>query len=312
MVNFTPDQDIPDLAGKVIIVTGGSDGLGKESVLQLSKHNAAHIYLAARSQSKAESAIEEIKSKSPNACPISFLELDLASFASIKSAASTFQASNSRLDLLLCNAGLVGVTGTTKDGYETTFGVNHVGHALFIKLLLPLVLKTAKEQPTSDVRVIVLASEAEMFAPKKYYLLEDAEIKSDLISYSKFAKYGHSKIANIHYVQQLAKHYPEEEHRVKFASVHPGAVVTNLGSGLVEQMGVVGSVLRKVINVVLRMATVEEGAKNQLWALTAEGVKHGEYYVPVGVSGKGSARIKDEGKAVQLWDWTEKELAAHA
>ena len=114
---FDPDRDIPSLDGKIILVTGGNIGLGKESIYQLSKHDPSHIYLAARSESKARDAIAEIKEKVPNA-RITFLELDLTSFDSVKKAADTFTKSEKRLDILLNNAGIMACPpGLTKDGY---------------------------------------------------------------------------------------------------------------------------------------------------------------------------------------------------
>ncbi|KAB8300820.1 hypothetical protein EYC80_002748 [Monilinia laxa] len=85
-VSFEPEKDIPDLSGKVILVTGGNVGLGFETILQLSKHNPSHIYLAARSESKATAAIEEIQSKVPNA-RITFLQCDLTSLPSVQECA---------------------------------------------------------------------------------------------------------------------------------------------------------------------------------------------------------------------------------
>lgn len=86
---FDPIQDIPDLSGQVVLVTGGNNGLGKETVLQLAKHKPAKIYLGARNGSKAETAIIDIKREVPNA-NIIFLKVDLASFSSIAIAAKTF------------------------------------------------------------------------------------------------------------------------------------------------------------------------------------------------------------------------------
>ena len=84
-VPFNPDKDIPDLSSKTIIVTGGNIGLGKETVLQLSKHNPSKLYLAARSRAKFDTAMTDILKANPSAkTSVSFLELDLASFASIK------------------------------------------------------------------------------------------------------------------------------------------------------------------------------------------------------------------------------------
>ncbi|KAK4694543.1 hypothetical protein P7C71_g3055, partial [Lecanoromycetidae sp. Uapishka_2] len=148
---FNADSDIPDLSGKTILVTG-NNGIGEASCRQFAKHNA-HVYLAARTPSKAESAIAEIKKETPDA-NITFLELDLASLASVKRTAETFNASSDRLDVLLNNAGVMALpASTTKDGYEIQFGTNHVGHALFTKLLMPTLQRTAEEKG-SDVRIV--------------------------------------------------------------------------------------------------------------------------------------------------------------
>ncbi|TEA15517.1 putative oxidoreductase [Colletotrichum sidae] len=92
MPSFNPDRDITNLSGKVILVMGGNNGLGKETVLQLSKHNPAHIFMGARSEKKALEAVAEIRKAVPDAAKITFLKLDLASFESAKEAASSFLA----------------------------------------------------------------------------------------------------------------------------------------------------------------------------------------------------------------------------
>ena len=132
------------------MITGGNTGLGKETILQLAKHNPSRLYLAARTPSKAEAAIRDIKAVVPNA-NIAFLQLDLASLKSVKEASDTFPASSNRLDLLINNAGIMAQpAGLTCDGYELQFGTNHVGHALLTKILLPKLHQTS-QQPGSDV-----------------------------------------------------------------------------------------------------------------------------------------------------------------
>lgn len=134
--SFVPDSDIKDLSDKVILVTGGGQtvlyilflsiahfdigntGLGKEAVRQLAKHNPSRIYLAARTPSKGEAAVAEIKGAVPSA-QIIFLPLDLASFGSISSAVNLFKAQSKRLDILMNNAGIMATpAGITKEGYE--------------------------------------------------------------------------------------------------------------------------------------------------------------------------------------------------
>ncbi|KAG9622101.1 oxidoreductase, partial [Aureobasidium melanogenum] len=190
--SFDPEKDTPDLSGKVIIVTGGNTGLGKESVLQFAKHNPSQIYLAARTESKARSAIEDIKSQVPDA-KVEFLSLDLSDFDSVKAAADSFKQKEQRLDILLNNAGIMSVPySTTKQGYEIQFGTNHMGHALLTKLLMPVLLKTA-EDPKADVRVVSLSSEGHQLARGCGILYDQAAAET----YGTWSRYGSAKLANI-------------------------------------------------------------------------------------------------------------------
>ncbi|OOF94047.1 hypothetical protein ASPCADRAFT_6801 [Aspergillus carbonarius ITEM 5010] len=128
-------QDIPNLHDQVIIVTGGERGPW---------HNPAKIYLAARSRPKAEQAIADLQKANPAFTNIRFLQLDLASFDSVKAAAADFLSQESRLDILINNAGIMMTPeGLTEDGYEIQFGTNVLGPALFTQLLLPTLRKTA-------------------------------------------------------------------------------------------------------------------------------------------------------------------------
>lgn len=137
-VLFNPQTDIPPLTGKVILVTGGNSGLGKQSVLELSRHAPSQIWLTARNLDKALEAMNEIRQQIPGA-PNKILELDLASFESVKTAVATFRSQSDRLDTLILNAGIMATEpGLTEDGYETQFEANHMGNTLLAKLLLPV------------------------------------------------------------------------------------------------------------------------------------------------------------------------------
>ncbi|KAJ6133934.1 oxidoreductase [Penicillium sp. IBT 18751x] len=185
--SFDPEKDIPSLDGKVILVTGGNAGLGKETILQLAKHHPKEIFLAARTQLKAEDAIQEIKKAVPKS-NISYIKLDLTSFTSVKEAAEDFKSRSDRLDILINNAGIMAVPySKTKEDYEIQFGTNHMGHALLTKLILPTLLSTA-EKPGSDVRVINLSSEGHYYAPGIIYDQDQLE------SYYTFRRYGQSKL----------------------------------------------------------------------------------------------------------------------
>ncbi|MCJ1397497.1 hypothetical protein MMC11_000690 [Xylographa trunciseda] len=297
--SFTPDNDIPNLSGKVYLVTGGNTGLGKETILQLAKHKPAHIYLAARTAAKAENAIKEIEAAVPGA-NISFLSLDLTSFASVAEAARSFTSQSQRLDVLINNAGIMATpAGTTKEGYEVQFGTNHMGHALLTKLLLPTLLSTA-EQPHADVRIINLTSEGHNLAPSGGILFD----KTKLDAQGTWARYGQSKLANLLYTKELAAHYPT----ITSVAVHPGIIKTDLyepnkGSNALLRYGM--SLLGPLF-----FASLQEGAKNQLWAATTkkEDLQNGAYYKPIASLSKGSTNAQNDKLANTLWSWTEGEL----
>ncbi|KAL4865577.1 hypothetical protein BDV12DRAFT_188061 [Aspergillus spectabilis] len=176
--------------GKIILVTGGNIGLGKQSVLEYAKHNPALIWLSARSPSKAQAALDEIQAQLRTPANIKILDLGLASLESVKNAASTVLTESARLDILMLNAGIMAAPpGLTKDGYELQFGTNYLGHALLAKLLVPLMEKTAAI-PGTDVRIVMVSS----------------------------------KLAMILWAKQASKMYPQ----FTVASIHPGVVKTNL------------------------------------------------------------------------------------
>lgn len=197
MPSFT-GEDIPDLDGQVIIVTGGNAGLGLETVKQLSSHNAARIYLAARSQEKAEQAIRELQAADPKANTIVFLRLDLASLESVKDAASYFLNQETRLDILVNNAGIMMTPeGLTKDGHEIQFGTNVVGPALFTQLLLPIMRETAKIN--HQTRVVMLSSAAHVRAPSDIYKI--SEFRTKMTNRGTTERYTISKLADLHYAK---------------------------------------------------------------------------------------------------------------
>jgi NAD(P)-dependent dehydrogenase (short-subunit alcohol dehydrogenase family) len=299
---FRPDTDIPDLSGKVILVTGGNIGLGRETILQLSKHNPAHIYLAARSKAKAENAIEELRKAVPDGAPISFLHLDLSSFESIKAAAETFLTDSSRLDILINNAGVMALPeGLTTEGYEIQFGTNHVGHALFTQLLLPTLEETAA-LPSADVRVVFVSSALEASAPKNSYQFD--KFKTAMPHISTWARYATSKLANIHYAYALARRYP----RIKVMSLHPGVVYTNLTNSLSENY-IISSIVKA--GTYFFSVSVDKGARTPLWAATSPDAQSGVYYFAGAITGKGSRQSSDEKVQEDLWNWTQKELEPH-
>ena len=278
----------------------GNIGLGYASCEELLKHKA-HVYLAARTPSKAEDAIAALKKTVPDA-QITFLELDLTSFDSIKKAADTFNSSSPRLDILLNNAGIMAVPeGLTKEGYEIQFGTNHMGHALLTKLLLPTLLKT--QETHAEARIVNVSSQGHNMPPKTGLVFD--EMKTDMQSTSTWVRYGQAKLANILFTKGLVEHYPQ----IKSIVIHPGAVNTNLSMGFREAHPWVSAALAPVL---LRMLkTPASGALTQLFAATSPEAKSGSYYVPTAKEAEPSAFGKDPKLAAELWDWTEKELKEH-
>ena len=190
----------------------------------------------------------------------------------------------------------------TKDGYEIQFGTNHLGHALLIKHLIPVMLSTAKDY--GDARIVCLGSTAFSLAPKDGITFKDLHTTMDTGMAASWMRYGQSKLANILYGSQLAQHYPE----LSVVVIHPGVINTSL----VSSLGLVNKMIVRLTNIG-QMSTPEEGVQNTLWAATTEkkSLQSGAYYEPVAKLGKHSKLSKDEGLAVRLWDWTQKELEKH-
>lgn len=298
-IPFNPQKDIPSLEGKVILITGGNVGLGKQSALEFARHNPRQIWLASRSIEKASAAADDIRQEVP-AAVIKPLAMDLASFESIKMAAKILLSESDRLDILMLNAGIMAHPASlTKDGYEIQFGTNHVGHALLTRLLVPVLLHTANGSADADVRVISLASHGHLWAQKGGCRLETVKTTADELG--AYGRYYQSKLANVLWARQLAKEYPQ----LTVASIHPGVVNSQLMERATETPLIV-QMLVKAGRIFI--STVEQGARNQLWASVCKGVKSGEYYEPIGVGGLASADGKNDDMARKVWDWTENEL----
>jgi NAD(P)-dependent dehydrogenase (short-subunit alcohol dehydrogenase family) len=272
--------------------------LGKETILRLAKHSPGIIYLCSRDVAKGDAAIQEIKAVVPGAS-IKVLELDLNTLPSVAAAAAAFKSQSDRLDVLINNAGIMAQDGKTEQGYEKQLGVNHLGHALFTKLLLPTMLKTASDKD-SDVRIINLSSGAHTRAPAPGFDPNDMF----MAKHGAMARYSRAKLANVLFAKEMAKRYPQ----IKTVALHPGVIRTNLFDPMMGSNKVLG-LLSSTFGFLV-YSSVEDGAKNTLWAATAPKaeVESGAYYVPVAKKDEGSAYSRDEKMADSLWQWTEAEL----
>ena len=273
--------------------------MGKQSVLELSRHNPEQVWIAARNVEKAKATVEEIRQSVPGAS-LRILQLDLSSLKSVKAAVQTITAECDRLDLVLLSAGVMTFTpGTTEQGYETHFGVNYMGHALLVRLLIPLMEKTSQLDGGQDVRVVMVSSAAYLAAPCGGVNFD--AVTTFAANMFMIQRYGQSKLAVKLFAWQLAQEY----RWLKTASVHPGLVKTDIIANeknvpYVIQAG--NEVLRRVW-----MSSVQEGAKNQLWASVSDEVESGTYYAPVGIANQLSSKSSMK-LSKKLWDWTTKEL----
>ncbi|EKV04595.1 Oxidoreductase, short-chain dehydrogenase/reductase family [Penicillium digitatum] len=300
-ITYNPDS-MPDLSGKVILITGGTGGLGAESALRLAQKSPAHIYISGRKAANADKVIQQIR-KAGSKTPVTFLPCDLASLVSVKQAAESFLALESRLDILMCNAGIMATPpGLTADGYEIQFGTNHLGHALLIRKLLPL-LETSAE--AADVRIILLTSLGFKMHPSGGIVFDAVRTKQEFSAFGGWIRYGQSKLANLLYARELARRYPA----MTSVSVTPGVVNT----GLVENLGRFNRAFVWITNLG-QLLKPEEGAYNQLWASTVAKatLQNGQFYEPVGVlSTKLDKASQDAALAKRLWEWTEEALQAY-
>ncbi|MCI0783644.1 MAG: SDR family oxidoreductase, partial [Chloroflexi bacterium] len=200
---------------KTVVVTGGNNGIGLETAVGLSKLGA-HVVITARNQAKGEAALADIKDRSQNGS-VQLMLADFASLSSIRDFAANFKKDHDRLDVLVNNAGGVNTSRSeTQDGFETTFGVNHLGYFLVTNLLLDTLKASA------PARVVSVSSRAH--ERRKGMNFDDLNSKQ---SYSGMGVYGDSKLANVLFTYELAR-------RLKGSGVtanclHPGVVRSGFG-----------------------------------------------------------------------------------
>jgi retinol dehydrogenase-12 len=204
------ESNLPDLQGKVYIVTGASAGVGKELARLLYSRNGT-VYVAARSSEKAQAAITWIREAHPGSQGVlHFLKLDLNDLEGIKPSAEEFLSKEKRLDVLFNNAGvMIPPQGSkTKQGYELQLGTNCIAPFLFTKLLTPLLISTAKSSPRGSVRVIwVSSSAAHLGAPKGGINMQNLDYKTDKGAGEKYAA---SKGGNVLHALEFSRRYKAE------------------------------------------------------------------------------------------------------
>ncbi|KAH9945581.1 NAD(P)-binding protein [Amylocystis lapponica] len=291
---FNADQ-IPDLTGKVIIVTGGNLGIGKETIKVLLQHNAK-VYMASRNRDKACAAVQELRAETNREAI--FLELDLSNLASVRKAAEEFLSHETELHVLFNNAGVMCTprNQTTVDGYDLQFGTNVVGPFLFTQLLMPTLIAGAKASPDGRARIITTSSGAAYWHTLNWDSFRDGPRRRRM---SPEALYAQSKFANVVVAHELAKRYADKG--VLSLSCNPG----NLRTGLFRELP---SVQRKLMFMIMYPPPL--GALTQLWGGTMpEAVNHnGEYLIPWARVGKCRKEAYDAEIGRRLWEWLEAEV----
>ena len=205
------EKNLSDLTGKVYIVTGSNTGVGKEVASILYSKNA-RVYMAARTEGKANRTIADLKKTFPQSKgSLSVLHLDLADLATVKKAVEKFTARESKLDVLFNNAGVQALndndgSAKTAQGYEQHFGVNIMGPFLFTKLLTPTLVSTAQSEPAGTVRVVWVCSLGTEVTGEK-----SVGISLDYLNYwpalTPLERYGVTKAGNwLHGVEFARRH----------------------------------------------------------------------------------------------------------
>lgn len=240
-----------DLEGRTIVITGANSGIGRTTALGLGRRGAT-LLLAGRSAGATEAVVAEVDAlDGPGRAEA--LALDLADLGSIRACAATLLARDEAPDVLVNNAGLAGGKGVTAQGFELTFGVNHLGHFLLTTLLLDRLRDAGK--PT---RVVTVASDAHR-GPKRIDF--DAQVRRTK-SFKGLREYQVSKLCNVLFTQELARRLEGSD--VTAYAVHPGVVASNIWR----------QVPWPIRPIALRfMITVEEGARCSIHCATAPGIE---------------------------------------
>jgi NAD(P)-dependent dehydrogenase (short-subunit alcohol dehydrogenase family) len=259
-------ENIPDLTGKVAVVTGANGGLGLETARALASHGA-HVVMAARNLDEASGPAEEIRAGCATAS-LQIEELDLASLDSIHRFAQGL--GNSSIGMLINNAGVMGIPEqSTADGFEMQFGVNHLGHFALTALLLPALLRTP------GARVVAVTSTARHFG--KPVDPDNPHLRG---VYEPWRAYGQSKLANLHFAVGLHRRLRAAGSSASSLVAHPGLSNTDLQSNSVRETGG-GSSQRLFESLAHRTGmTAERGALSQLRAATDRTIPSGNLVAP--------------------------------
>jgi NAD(P)-dependent dehydrogenase (short-subunit alcohol dehydrogenase family) len=260
-----------DLRGRVAAVTGASGGLGLETARALAA-NGAHVVLVARRADQLAGAVTAITAAHPDAS-LDTLVLDLADVTSCRRGALDLLTRIDRLDIVVNNAGVMCTPhGATKDGFETQFGTNHLGHMAWTVPLLDLLTRSAPS------RIVNLSSAGHRFGDID---LDDPNFHAR--PYDPWAAYGASKTANVLFSVELERRFGAAG--VRSAAVHPGGIHTDLGRHMTAELRAdMRDKIAQSNPTGLQWKSVPQGAATSVWAATV-----GDDARPVSVTPSGAA-----------------------
>ncbi|GFF56881.1 uncharacterized oxidoreductase C736.13 [Aspergillus udagawae] len=293
------EKNLPDQSGKVFIVTGASGGIGKQLAAILYQHNAK-VYIAARSQAKAQDAIAEIQHANPNSTgELVYLHLDLGDLASIRISVDKFLRKETRLDVLWNNAGvMVPPAGSkTVQGYELQLGTNNLGHFLFTHLLYPILKRTANASTPGSVRVVWVSSSVAEMAPTPAIDFSNMDYQREEGAWRKYAR---SKAGSVLHASEFARR--AEGDGIISLSLNPGNFVTNLQQSMPRWQ----VALFKLI-----AHDPKYGAYTELFAGLQPDItqdKSGSWVAPFGRFVPIREDLLDPSLGKKYWDWTEEQV----
>jgi NAD(P)-dependent dehydrogenase (short-subunit alcohol dehydrogenase family) len=260
------ENDIPDLSGRIALVTGSTSGLGLEASRMLAGAGA-RVLMTGRSAEKGETALSKIAGTQPRGT-ISFHRMDLASLDDVVAGATAIAGELDHLDILINNAGIMAPPKrlTTRDGFEAQFGTNHLAHFALTGHLLPLLRRSAAP------RVISVASLAALFGKINF---DDLQAER---GYSDMGVYSQSKLANLLFINEFARRSADHGWDVTALVAHPGLSRTSLFKKTPEEMGFADRLGRLFSPFFSQSAA--DGALPLVAAATDADARPGDYYGP--------------------------------
>jgi NAD(P)-dependent dehydrogenase (short-subunit alcohol dehydrogenase family) len=289
------EADVPDQSGRTAVITGGNSGIGFEAARVLAQRGA-RLFLGCRDQGRAQGAVVRIRAAAPGA-EVRAVPLDLASLDSVRAAAARIRSACEGIDLLINNAGvMMPPYGRTADGFETQFGINHLGHFALTGLLLD---RLAGPSP----RVVTVSSNNHADG-----LINFDDLQSER-GYRRMAGYAQSKLANLMFTYELQRRLAAAGSPVIAVAAHPGLTRTGLARYLSRVMTVSYVLIERPL-----AQSAAMGALGTLRAATDPAVRGGEYYGPTRWRGErgcpglisSSERSHDEGSQRRLWRESER------